>query len=47
MHDIMEGAVPTEIKFLLSHCFASKYFTLNDYMLFNFGCSYSDKPMPI
>ena len=51
MHDIMEGAAPTEIKLLLSHCFASKYFTLNDYnkllLNFNFGYSYNDKPVPI
>ena len=51
MHDIMEGAAPTEIKLLLSHCFASKYFTLNDYnkllLNFNFGYSCNDKPVPI
>ena len=51
MHDIMEGAAPTEIKLLFSHCFASKYFTLNDYnkllLNFNFGYSYNDKPLPI
>ena len=51
MHDIMEGAAPTEIKLLLSHCFASKYFTLSDYnkfiLNFNFGYSYNDKPVPI
>ena len=51
MHDIMEGAAPTEIKLLFSHCFASKYFTLNDYnkflLSFNFGYSFNDKPLPI
>ena len=51
MHDIMEGAAPTEIKLLLSHCLSSKYFTLNNYnkllLNFNFGYSENDKPEPI
>lgn len=30
MHDLFEGVVPYELKFLLKHCVQAKYFTINE-----------------
>ena len=47
MHDILEGAAPTEIKLLLKHCIAQKYFTVEEYnkslVHFNYGYTESDR----
>lgn len=31
MHDLLEGAIPYELKFLLQHAFDAKYLTLSQY----------------
>ena len=51
MHDILEGAAPRDVKLLLKHCIAQKYFTLEEYnkslVHFNYGYTESDRPVPI
>ena len=51
MHDILEGVAPTEVKLLLKHCIAQKYFALEEYnkslVHFNYGYTESDRPVPI
>ena len=51
MHDVLEGVAPTEVKLLLKHCIAQKYFTLEEYnkslVQFDYGYTESDRPVPV
>lgn len=52
MHDLLEGLVPCEVKYLLTYYISQRTFTLNEFnealLSFNFGYSEStEKPAPI
>lgn len=48
MHDVLEGALPYEIKLMLSHLLHQSYFTLKEVnkriLTFNYGSDSKDKP---
>lgn len=51
MHDLLEGVASTEVKLLLKHCIAEKYFSLDEcnksIVHFNYGYTESDRPVPV